>query len=102
MVFHSLGKFQGTVYPNQFQRVANIVPPTVFQRARIERCREFFVDGDTQTVVAKRWNCSQTLVRHDCISMLAYWALETEAFGELRKKPYPGGRHGVPSTDCDT
>jgi hypothetical protein len=101
MVFHSLGKFQGTVYPEKFLLVSYCAPGG-FGRDRIARCREFFVDGDTQTVVAKRWHCSQSAVRHDCISLLAYWALDAEAFGELRKKPVAGGRHGVPPSDCDT
>lgn len=101
MVFHSLGKFQGTVYPDNFLLVTYTAPGR-FSRERIARCREFFVDGYSQTVVADRWNCSPTLVRHDCISLLAYWALDANAFGELRKKPYVGGRNVVPSTDSDT
>lgn len=104
MVFHNLGKFQGTVKPENFFLVAYCVPPG-FGRDRVQRCYEFFVDGYSQSVVGKRWHISQSSVRHDCISLLAYWALDAKVFGELWKKPSVGGSGGsddVPTPDSDT
>lgn len=101
MVFNSLDKYQGRVTPEAFARLAEHAPDHWGVTRKIH-CHAFFVENWSQTRIAKAANCSQSTIRGELISLLAFWALAHGAVGTLRDKPKTGGSmHGLQSTDCN-
>ncbi len=86
MQFYSLDQYRGRVFPERFAEIVNCTPGH-WRADRLDRCKAFFVNGWTQARIARVSRCSGTLVRNNCVELLAFWALENSVFGRLREKP---------------